>query len=534
MYPMKKMALRNIPRFFLQKYNATLYRQTLAPLSSLAASSKSLKPIDDLPGPPDLFGLGFAYRVAMGKFRTKKPFEKLALDGQFADVDKYGNIFRVKLFDLDLVTISDPADIAKVLRTEPKYPQRLNSPHLSYYRELRKTVPGVFFSDGEVWHRYRSTVSKRILKPREVAEYLPVFNEIVADFTSRLHSIRSPAGTENEFEVVDLDNELFKWSFESVAHVLFDRRFGCLAEEVNPEAQDFIKSVGGFLGSFLQVILLPVSFYKVYETKTFKEFINCFDNMYKYADMFITKKVQQLEREGRLDPKRLDQNPEPEKVGFVEFLLTKENLSTDDLMASIIDLLFAGVDTTSNTMQWFLYMMSKNPDKQEKLYQEITSVLENDELPSSKTLTKMPYLKACFKESLRLYPVLSTLTRVVQNDIDLQGYHIPKGSSIQMMLYYTSRTEKYFKNASEYIPERWLRNEQREGGEIDPFASIPFGFGTRMCAGRRIAEMELYLLATRLVQKYKLVYPENEYVEPYMRGVIIPDRPLRVKFLDRV
>jgi len=529
------MALRYVSRFLFQKYNATLYHQALRPLSSLAASQKSLKTIDDMPGPPDMFGLGMAYRVAMATLLTKKPFGKLALDGQFEDIGKYGNIFRVNMFGVHIVTISDPTDIAKVLRTEPKYPRRMKSPHLDYYRELRKTVPGVFFADGEKWYRYRSTVSKRILKPREVAEYLPVFNEIVTDFISRLHSIRAPAGTENEFEVVDLDNELFKWSFESVAHVLFDRRFGCFANEVNPEAQDFIKSVGRFLTSFLDVIFTPVQILKVYETKSFKDFMYHFDNMYKYADMFITKKVEQLEREGKLNPKHLDENPEPEKVGFVEFLLTKENLSTDDLMASIIDLLFAGVDTTSNTMQWFLYMMSKNQDKQEKLYQEIASLLEKDELPSSKTLAKMPYLKACFKETLRLFPVLSTLTRTVQEDMELKGYCIPKGTSVQMMMYYTSRTESYFKKANEFIPERWLRDaDQRDGGEIDPFASIPFGFGTRMCAGRRIAELELYLLATRLVQKYKLAYPENEYVEPYMRGVTIPDRPVRVKFLERM
>jgi cytochrome P450 len=68
---------------------------------------------------------------------------------------------------------------------------------------------------------------------------------------------------------------------------------------------------------------------------------------------------------------------------------------------------------------------------------------------------------------------------------------------------------------------------------LHAFSSIPFGFGTRMCAGRRIAELELYLLTTRLLQKYEIKYPENEEVEPFVRGITIPDRPLRVKFIKR-
>lgn len=528
------MALRYSTRLCFLTHNYILYRPILCPLSSIASSTKGLKTVDDLPQRKDFMGLGMAFRVALAKLFSNKPFGKLALDGQFEEVRTFGSIMRTKFANIDLVSISDPDDIAKVLRNESKYPQRIDFPHIGYYREIKKAVPGVFFANGEDWYRYRTTVSKRILKPREVAEYLPAFNEIISDFTTRLDSLRSPAGTNTEYEVSDLDNELFKWSFESVAHVLFDRRFGCFGDEVNPEAQDFIKSVGTFLSAILQVSLLPVSFYKVYETKAFKEFVSSFDNMYKYADMFIAKKVQEIENKRKLDPEGFeDQSKEPERVGFVEFLLTKENLSRDDLMASIIDLLFAGVDTTSNSMQWFLYMMSKNQDKQEKLFQEISSVLEKDELPSSKTLTKMPYLKACFKESLRLFPVLSALTRTIPTDMEIKGYYLPKGTQVQMLLYYTSRSESNFKDASKYVPERWLRNKKREGGEIDPFASIPFGLGTRMCAGRRIAEMELYLLATRLVSKYHLQYPENEFVEPYMRGVIIPDRPLRVKFVNR-
>ena len=68
----------------------------------------------------------------------------------------------------------------------------------------------------------------------------------------------------------------------------------------------------------------------------------------------------------------------------------------------------------------------------------------------------------------------------------------------------------------------------------EAFTSLPFGFGTRMCLGRRIAELELHLLMARIVQQFDISYPlEAENVEPFMRGVTIPDRPVRVQFVDR-
>ena len=68
----------------------------------------------------------------------------------------------------------------------------------------------------------------------------------------------------------------------------------------------------------------------------------------------------------------------------------------------------------------------------------------------------------------------------------------------------------------------------------EAFASLPFGFGTSMCLGRRIAELELHLLIARIVQQFDISYPlEAENMRPLMKGVTITDRPVRVQFVDR-
>ena len=525
------MKLKACGLFFVHsRRNINSFNRTISlSLSTLAQSrnNETLKSLADLPGPICLPVLGSAWRFFVGG----EPLGKRLLSVQQESVNKYGYIFKQEFAGRTTVALADPSDVAKVLRNESKYPQRFRFPILDYYREKRQKIPGVFFADGPEWYKHRSVLSKRMLRPKEVADYASVFNEIISDFFHRLRIVREPDGSEKANEVCGLDNELFKWSFESVAEMLFDRRFGCLEPQVNEEAQIFIKAVGDFLYSAIGVGFLPNWFYKIYETEQFKKFFNNFDTMYDYAELFIERRIKELEVKSS-DPLKADDD----KAGFFEFLLSSGKLTKDDLLASVIDVLFAGVDTTSNTMQWVLYMMAKNPDKQEILRQEILSVLGNETTATPTMLAQMPYLKAWVRETLRLYPVLSELFRVLPTDIILSGYSIPAGTQVNVFSYFMSQDKSVFEDAQEFKPERWLRDKEQSckfNDAKEVFSSLPFGFGTRMCLGRRIAELELHLLLTRIVQQFEIGYPPGDTVEPFHRGVIIPDRPLRVKFVDR-
>ena len=497
------------------------------------AAKGPIKTISDLPGPVSLPIIGTTWTYFIGAHGES--LGKRILKVQEEHADKYGRIFRLQIPGVTILYLSDPADVAKVLRSEPKYPERLQFPVLDYYRQKRRKTPGVFFLEGPEWYKHRSVLSKRMLRPKEVADYASGFNQIITDFIHRLRSVREPSGSEKENEVCELDKELFKWSFESVAEMLFDKRFGCLESEVNKEAQTFIKAVGDFLHNVMGIAFLPTWFYKIYETQQFKTFFSSFDTMYEYAELFIERRINELEEQQKKQPSDPAEPSDRDKAGFFEFLLSGGKLTKDDLLATVIDLLFAGVDTTSNTVQWVLYMMAKNPDKQDILRQEVLSVLGDTTLATPTTLTQMPYLKAWVRETLRLYPALFVIPRRTAEDIILSGYLIPGGSQVEFLTHVMGRDEKLFEDAKAFRPERWLRKKDAiPTGTEEAFSSIPFGFGTRMCLGRRIAELELHLLLARIVQQFEISYPSDaENVEPYVRGVTIPDRAVRAKFIDR-
>lgn len=93
-----------------------------------------------------------------------------------------------------------------------------------------------------------------------------------------------------------------------------------------------------------------------------------------------------------------------------------------------MDMLVAGVDTTATAAVGCLYHLATNPDKQEQLREEIRRILPSiDDKLSPDSLKNIPYLRACFKEALRLSPILSGGLRAAGQDLVLQGYQIPKG-----------------------------------------------------------------------------------------------------------
>ena len=524
------------PRIFIFRATRMAMSSTIHPSSKElkeVGAVNSTKTLADLPGPLSLPMIKTAWTWLLLGF----PLGKRILPLQAESIKKYGKIHLIEITGVKAVQLSDPADVETVLRNEPKYPHRLNSPILEYYREKRKKKPGVFFANGTVWRNYRSVISKRMLRPVEVADYSSAFNEIVSAFCDRVKNVRECPGSEREYEVKGLDNELFKWSFESVAEVVFDQRFGCFDAQVNEDAQAFRAAVGAFLEHFTASVFFPIWFVKIFEPTPVKKMFDNFDKMYDYAEMFIEKRLKELEERGKLKPNERESGG---KMGFFEFLLSSGNLSKEDLLASVIDILFGGVDTTSNTMQWVMYMMARNAEKRAILQQEVLSVLGEQNHASPDAIAQMPYLRAWVRETLRLYPPATILIRITNKDLILSGYHIPAGTELHLLAYQMSRDESVFEEPNAFRPERWLRGKKVslqnskfvEAKEV--FSSLPFGFGRRMCIGRRIAELELHLLLARIVQQFEIHYPTDANdVEPFFRGLMIPDRPVRVKFVDR-
>lgn len=184
-----------------------------------------------------------------------------------------------------------------------------------------------------------------------------------------------------------------------------------------------------------------------------------------------------------------------------QWLDTKEKYPamTDDHAAYVLGTIFeAASGTTSAAMMSWVLAMVYHPDKFDKLAKEVDEVVGNERMPTYEDMEKLPYVRACVKETLRWRPVTAGgLPHQITAKVDYyQGYRIPKGSIVHPVQWAIHRDEELYPKPDEFIPERWL--EPGWPTYKEPLETYPnltnfsaFGFGRRICPGHHIAERSL-------------------------------------------
>lgn len=148
------------------------------------------------------------------------------------------------------------------------------------------------------------------------------------------------------------------------------------------------------------------------------------------------------------------------------------------------------------------------------------------------SLNSIPYLRACIKESLRVYPVTTSNARVLPKDVVISGYHIPRGMMVVMAMQPLLEEEKYFKNADQFVPERWIKGSELYKGSNDPFVYLPFGFGSRSCIGKRFSNMELEIVLLNILKNFVVEFNHSTKNAFTSKVLNIPNIPLTFKFAD--
>ncbi|XP_064400149.1 probable cytochrome P450 49a1 [Halichondria panicea] len=115
-------------------------------------------------------------------------------------------------------------------------------------------------------------------------------------------------------------------------------------------------------------------------------------------------------------------------------------------------MLTAGVHTTAYQSTFLLFELAKNPEVQERLYQEIQSVV-GERPPTAQDLEAMPYLGGCIKESLRVRTVTNLLARVLKKDAVIHGYYVPAGMARNFTLKTSKDDLKMIDNVSVTVDE---------------------------------------------------------------------------------
>ncbi len=165
--------------------------------------------------------------------------------------------------------------------------------------------------------------------------------------------------------------------------------------------------------------------------------------------------------------------------------------------------LAAGYGTTSTSLTWFIYFMSKNPQVQIKIKEELQSF--NAQRFSFEQLDSLIYLDCILRELLRLVPpTLGTVRTLIADDqLPASSAQLKTGESVLISFYSLARDKRYWSDVhdlNEFHPERFLEDPESKNNLA---ASMAFGGGHRQCMGQVLARFELKIICARLMQFIK-------------------------------
>jgi len=175
--------------------------------------------------------------------------------------------------------------------------------------------------------------------------------------------------------------------------------------------------------------------------------------------------------------------------------------SDEDYLRDVgMNFLIAGRDTTACLLTWTFYRLHSHNDVQQRVVQEVDHVLGSTD-PTHDNVKGLQYLRAVLSEVLRLHPSVPNDSKIaVKADILPDGTPIPAGSIVSYQPYVFGRLSTLWDEPLNFNPDRWLSMK-------DPpsqFKFISFNAGPRLCLGKDMAYFEAEMLASMILQRYRL------------------------------
>lgn len=288
----------------------------------------------------------------------------------------------------------------------------------------------------------------------------------------------SDTGTVNAYELCGL------YSFEVVCKAGFAKEFQDASVDDDDDAARLLKAMDGSALTLIYDNALPL----LTSTGLGLKLPGFVGTCYRQREYWREKSREMVDhflKNAKADEKYL---LSPLANGVDGFLGRK--LSHEELVEEAMGYMFAGSGTTSSTLTYLLYAISRPQTMhiQARLRDEIASLPVVDGVSDVSAVRQNAYVNAVIREVMRLYPtIVSTLPRVLLEPMQIDKYTLPAGTVVGMQNWIHHRDPAVFPEPDKFIPERWLRSNDAMDASLTPFS-----IGRRNCIGQNLAWQELY------------------------------------------
>jgi len=349
---------------------------------------------------------------------------------------------------------------------------------------------GLITASGDVWKRHR-----RIIQP--------IFHRArIATMVGRMAQVgeqRMAGWATKEEPPVDIAAEMRQLTLEVISHTMFSTS---MAQHIDQIIHALQVSSQYAIESDSNPLFLPLWM----PTSRNREFRSAMGSMDKLIYGFLAGRRQSGELPGDLLDVLLHARDDE----------TGEGMTDQELRDEILTIFAAGHSTTANALSWTWYLLATHPDAKARFHEEVDRVLQG-RTPNTDDLEHLPYTRAVFEESLRLYPTAPLVQRKVVTSTVVGGVSLPQGARVLISLYNLHRHPEFWPHPDQFMPERWLGSDR----PCARYAYLPFGAGPRACVGLHFASVEGLLLLALIGRRYDLRLAQD-LVEPQFMVTLRP------------
>ncbi|VDM78959.1 unnamed protein product [Strongylus vulgaris] len=493
---------------------STITSSSTCPVAGAPASSTTIRSFEEIPGPSTISRILGKNRSLI---RSKKSIAHYY--DWLVDLHKcYGPIVKVNQgFGRGYVVhVFDPEDARQVFASDGRQPFIVPLQETTQrYREMKGMNPGLGNLNGDEWYRLRSSIQQVMMRPQAVQNYQPS---------------RSIAKDEEQDSACN---------------------FFIVQKDINSRLR------------------FAFPFYKYFSTPKWKKMVKLEDKFYREANLLIEEAIQKLRGTSQTE----------EEMKFASLLINRKELNDKDVAIILLSMFSDGLSTTAPMLIYNLFNIASNREAQDKLRQEVNTAVDRDKEAQDKlrqevniavdrnkeitptvlshlpflraciketfrlfpigteisripqkdlvlseitptVLSHLPFLRACIKETFRLFPIGTEISRIPQKDLVLSGYRVPTCTPVDVNTNVLMKSKALFEDPLSFQPTRWLRDSTARH-DFHPFSFLPFGFGPRMCAGRRFAEQDLLVVLCRLVQNFRISHRHSP-IEQIYETLLLP------------
>jgi len=385
----------------------------------------------------------------------------------------YGDVARFRVGPSWWVLVSDPKLVHDMMVERANEFQK---PAIARRLWEKFLGDGVLTTEGEVWKR-----QSRLIRPAFRKGRVAAYGDTMVAYTERMMADWS------EGEERDLGEEMVALTLEIVAKTLFDTDVRQGSAKVG-EAMKVLNV------EMLNHIYMPVPLPRWWPSKANKRKIKAIQDIEDIVADVV--KARRAEGEDRGD-----------LLSMLVFSKDEQGdaLSDKEIRDQAMTLFFAGHETTAHALTWAWYLLATNPTVTERLQADIHEVTGGEAL-TVPLLKQLPYLSRVVDECLRILPSVWVFMKEPIADTELGGYRMPKGTQIMISPYILQHDGRWFPQPETFDPDRFEKERARV---IPKGAYVPFSGGSRICAGRNFALMEMRLILGTMLQRLKPEVPAD-------------------------